>query len=53
MPRCVMVGLPQGRLGKDKNVLRTLALERELSFGLQASVSRGGRVRLGDPAELL
>ena len=53
MPRCVMVGLPQGRLGKDKNVLRTLAWERELSFGLQASVARGGGVRVGDPAELL
>ena len=52
MPRCVMVGLPQGDLGKDKNVLRTLAQERDLAFGLQASVVRGGTVRHGDPAHL-
>jgi uncharacterized protein len=52
MPRCVMVGLPQGDLRKDKNILRTLAQERDLSFGLQASVVQGGLVRVGDPAYL-
>jgi uncharacterized protein YcbX len=52
MPRCVMVGLPQGDLRKDKNILRTLAQERDLAFGLQASVVRGGLVRVGDPASL-
>ena len=53
MPRCVMVGLPQGELAKDKRILRTLASERDLDFGLQASVVRGGRVRVGDAAELV
>ena len=53
MPRCVMVGLPQADLDKDKRILRTLAQERDLAFGLQASVVRGGTVRRGDPAHLL
>jgi uncharacterized protein len=52
MPRCMMVGLPQAELGKDKQILRTLAQERDLSFGLQASVVRGGLVRVGDHAVL-
>lgn len=53
MPRCVMVGLPQGELTKDKDILRTLAQERDLAFGLQASVVHGGTVRRGDAAHLL
>ena len=53
MPRCVMVGLPQRGLAKDKQILRTLASERELNFGLQATVLRGGTVRRGDAAHLL
>lgn len=53
MPRCVMVGLPQRELAKDKEILRTLARERDLVLGLQASVVRGGAVRSGDPAHLL
>jgi uncharacterized protein len=52
MPRCVMVGLPQADLGKDKEILRTLAQERNLAFGLQASVVRGGTVHVGDRAVL-
>ena len=53
MPRCVMVGLPQRGLAKDKQILRTLASERELNLGLQATVVRGGTVRRGDTAHLL
>ena len=53
MPRCVMVGLPQADLQKDKQILRTLAQERDLAFGLQASVVRGGAIRVGDSAALL
>jgi uncharacterized protein YcbX len=52
MPRCVMVGLPQPELAKDKNILRTLASERDLVLGLQASVVRGGTVRRGDAVHL-
>jgi uncharacterized protein len=53
MPRCAMVGFAQGDLVKDKTILRTLASERELNFGVQATVVRGGTVRRGDPARLL
>lgn len=53
MPRCVMAGLPQGDLQKDKQILRTLAEERDLSCGLQASIVCGGTVRVGDGAVLL
>ncbi len=52
MPRCAMVGLPQGDLGKDKTILRTLAQERDLMLGMQASVVHGGTLRVGDPAVL-
>jgi len=52
MPRCVMVGLPQRDLARDKRILRTLASERDLVLGVQATVVHGGTVRLGDPAEL-
>jgi uncharacterized protein YcbX len=52
MPRCVMVGLPQGGLDRDKQILRTLASERDLALGLQASVVRGGTVCVGDRAVL-
>jgi hypothetical protein len=48
-----MVGLPQRGLEKDKEILRTLATERDLLLGLQASVVQGGRLRVGDVAELL
>ena len=53
MPRCVMVGLPQGELARDKRILRTLASERDLVLGLQASVLHGGTLRRGDAAQLL
>jgi uncharacterized protein YcbX len=52
MPRCAMVGLPQGDLGKNKTILRTLAQWRDLVLGLQASVANGGTVRVGDRALL-
>ena len=53
MPRCVMVGLPQRELPKDKAVLRTLVQARDLVLGVQAEVGRGGRVRVGDAARLV
>jgi uncharacterized protein YcbX len=52
MPRCVMVDLPQGELGPDGRLLKLLAAEHQLLFGIKVDVVRGGRIRLGDPAVL-
>jgi hypothetical protein len=52
MPRCVMVDLPQGPLGRDGRILKLLGRERQLLLGLKAEVVRGGTVRQGDPAFL-
>jgi uncharacterized protein YcbX len=55
MPRCVMVGLeqPPRGLAEDGRLLRTLGRVHDVEFGLQASVVRGGVVRVGDAAALL
>jgi uncharacterized protein YcbX len=53
MPRCVMVDLAQRGLDRDGRILKTLADEHDLTFGLQAAVLRGGTVRRGDAAVLL
>ena len=47
-PRCVMTTLPQSELPKDPNVLRTAVQHNQGNVGVNASVSRGGRVRRGD-----
>jgi uncharacterized protein YcbX len=51
MPRCRMVDLPQRGLERDGRILTSLAA-RDLTFGLQAHVVRGGTVRRGDVAVL-
>lgn len=53
MPRCVMVDMAQGPLGRDGRILKALGQEHEVLMGLQAEVVRPGTVRLGDPAVLL
>ncbi len=53
MPRCVMVTAAQGGLPRDPAVLTTLGRVRDVEFGVQASVVRGGVVRPGDPVRLL
>ncbi|MDQ1741003.1 MAG: uncharacterized protein QOE53_2655 [Pseudonocardiales bacterium] len=52
MPRCVMVDLPQGALGRDGRILKLLGQEHQLLLGLKAEVVRTGTVRQGDPAFL-
>jgi uncharacterized protein YcbX len=52
MPRCVMVDLPQGDLDRDGRILKALGEAGDPTFGLQASVVRGGTIRCGDPAVL-
>jgi uncharacterized protein YcbX len=53
MVRCRMVDLPQRGLDRDGRILRELGRTIDLEFGLQASVVRGGTVRIGDPARLI
>ena len=52
MPRCVMVDMAQGPLGRDGRILKVLARERQLLMGLKAEVVRGGTIRQGDQAFL-
>jgi uncharacterized protein YcbX len=52
MTRCVMVDLAQRDLPRHGRILKALADTRDLAFGLQASVVRGGTLRVGDAAVL-
>lgn len=52
MPRCVMVSLPQNGLPHDPAILAELGRSHDVEFGLQASVLRGGTIRIGDTATL-
>jgi hypothetical protein len=51
--RCVMTTLPQGDLPKDASVLRTVVWESEQNVGVYASTVENGRVKVGDPVEVL
>jgi hypothetical protein len=50
--RCVMVTLPQAELPHDPRVLRAVVREAEQCVGLYASITRSGRIAVGDPVEL-
>ena len=52
MPRCLMVDLPQRGLDRDGRIQKTLAADGDLTFGWQAHVVRGGRLRRGEVALL-
>ncbi|NYJ04338.1 MOSC domain-containing protein [Petropleomorpha daqingensis] len=52
MPRCRMVDLAQADLPRDGRILKTLGTRPGVTFGLTASVLRGGTVHRGDPARL-
>jgi hypothetical protein len=51
--RCSMTTQPQADLPKDPSVLRTIVRDSDQNVGVYASVTAGGRVRVGDPVELL
>ena len=53
MPRCRMVDLRQRGLDADGRILRTVADDHDLTFGLQAQVRSAGVVRRGDAVVLL
>ncbi|MFJ5922178.1 MOSC domain-containing protein [Kitasatospora sp. NPDC092948] len=46
--RCVMVGAPQPGLPHAPEILKTLVQKRDAELGALASVSRPGRLRVGD-----
>ena len=47
--RCVMTTRPQPGLGRDLDVLRTIARERDACLAIGALVAQPGAVRVGDP----
>jgi hypothetical protein len=51
--RCVMITLPQPDLPHDPRVLRTVVREADQCVGLYTTITRAGRVAVGDPVELL
>lgn len=50
-PRCAMTTHPQAHLPKASEIMRKLVLEWRHSFGVYASIARGGKISLGDPVE--
>lgn len=52
LTRCVMIDLAQEGLPEDGRLLRTVAEQHELTFGVWATVERPGRVAVDDPVEL-
>lgn len=52
-PRCVMVTHGFDDLTKDPAIMRSLVRESGGNLGVYATVERAGRVKVGDPIELL
>ncbi len=52
-PRCVMVTHGFDDLKKDSGIMRSLVRESGGNLGVYATVERAGRVKVGDPIELL
>lgn len=52
IPRCVMVGLPQAELPRDGSVLKTLAAQTGMDFGVYLRVIEPGRISEGAPVTL-
>jgi uncharacterized protein len=50
--RCVMVTIDPVTLRRNREVLRTIALERDTLFGVYGTTVEPGRVAVGDPVEL-
>ncbi|MGH7899451.1 MAG: MOSC domain-containing protein [Candidatus Binatia bacterium] len=51
--RCVMTTLAQDDLPKDSSVLRTIVWQSDQNVGVYASPVATGRVKVGDPVELV
>ena len=52
LTRCVMVDLAQDQVPAHGRILQTLADHHGMTFGVWATVEVGGRVAVGDPADL-
>lgn len=52
-PRCVMTTQQVGELPKDPSILRTIVKESDQKVGIYASVATPGKIRVGDPVEVL
>jgi uncharacterized protein len=50
--RCVMTTYDPDTLQQDMNVLRRIVRQFDGSFALDSAVLTGGRIRVGDPAEV-
>lgn len=51
--RCVMVGLPQGDLPRDREILKSLARNTGMDLGVYLRVIEPGRIAEGDAVHLL
>ena len=51
--RCVMTTLPQGGLPLDPGILRAVSEANRRYAGINLTVAKPGRVRLGDAVRLL
>jgi hypothetical protein len=48
-PRCIMTTRAQGELPRDSAIMRTLVRETEQNLSIYCTVSREGRIAVGDP----
>ena len=52
LTRCVMIDMAQGAAPEHGNLLKTVAEHNDLTFGIWATVSRPGRIVVGDTLTL-
>ena len=52
LTRCVMVDLAQDHVPQHDRILKTVAKHHNMTFGLWATVERGGRIAVGDALDL-
>jgi uncharacterized protein YcbX len=53
LTRCVMIDMAQDRAGQRSDLLRTLAQQHSLTFGVFATVEQPGRITVGDACSWL
>lgn len=48
LTRCVMIDMPQERAAERNDLLKVLAEQHAMTFGVFATVERPGRIAVGD-----